>query len=371
MTRTSLLLAASLLAPPALAATDLKAMEGVWKGTIGTLPIRACYDAGEWRNEGKYFYEKHLKTIPLERDRDKAGDLTEGWADTEGVARWTVTRVVGDTLEGQWRGNGRTLPIRLVRVPFETDEEYDRACSSLAFVQPILTATTIVKAPDRMQGLDVERWTLASPDKESVAITSFQLRGTGPAVAAINRRLRKPFEDADEGWIFCLRNAGSFGASYDATFEPTFVTDRWLAVRQSNDSFCGGAHPDASSVSLLFARRSGAEVNLFDWFEPEAVERTVVEDYGTIDKLGPSLLRDVMGRMTFDKEQEECRPSVESASSWDLELTPKGIAFTPSLPHVAQACGDSVSLSWKDLQKYLNANGRREAAALIAGSARR
>ena len=39
------------LSQPAQAAPDLKAMHGVWRGTIGNLTVHACYDAAEHSNE--------------------------------------------------------------------------------------------------------------------------------------------------------------------------------------------------------------------------------------------------------------------------------------------------------------------------------
>ncbi len=367
-----LIATALMLAKPATAATDLQAMDGVWQGTIGTLPVRACYDAGEYRSEGRYFYVRNLTTIPLIADRDKPGELTEGWADDKDVARWTIDGISGHTLAGTWRGKKRTLPIRLRRIAFTTDEVFDRACSSLAFVEPIVAAARIVRRTERLNAvLTAEQWTLAYPD-DSVSVESFQLPGTGAAIDAINRRLREPFENSEEGWAWCLRNTGSFGADYHYSIEPTLATARWLAVKASNDSFCGGAHPNTSNVATLFDRTSGAIVNLFDWFAPAAVRRTTYEEGTTVDTLGPKLLRHVAGKIPFaERREEDCRPSVESATTWDLALTEKGIAFTPNLPRVMMACGDTVVLSWAELSPYLNAAGKREVAALRAESTKR
>ncbi len=361
MTWALMSLAASLLSQPA-AAVDLKAMEGVWEGTIGSVPIRACYDAGAYRNEGKYFYARHLKTIPLIGDGRKPGDLTEGWAASKGEPRWTVTRVTEGRLEGRWRGQGSILPIRLVRVPFETDQAYDRACSSMAFVGPIVEATRIARARDRFAGgLAADQLTLVYPD-DNVSVVSFQLPGSDAATVAINRRLMAPFDQADEGWTFCLRNAGAFGADYHEAVEPAFASSRWLMVNVSTDSFCGGAHPNSSNDPLLFDRTTGATVDLYDWFASAAVVRTPVEGYGTIDTLGPALRKHVVDRLALD--DRECRASVDSARSWGLALTAKGMAFTPDLPRVVMACGVTAVLPWKELTEYLNPTGQREVAAL-------
>ena len=356
-----------LLSQPAQAAPDLKAMHGVWRGTMGNLPVHACYDAGEYSSDGKYFYMRRLSTIPLKADEKVAGDLTEGWADTKGVARWQIKAITKNGAEGVWTGKGKTLPIRLTRLPFATSEDFDGPCGSLAFVQPIIAATRIVKSPRRVYGLAVEKWKLAFPD-ESVSVETFQLLGTGPAIAAINRRLREPFDKSDEGWKWCLRNAGAWGGAYYDDIEARLVTGRWLSVMVHNESSCGGAHPNNSNLPILFDRQSGKSVDLYTWFTSASSNRRKVEGYSeTIDTLTGKLFDLVLTLHPRASESEEdCGGAVKTASSWTLELKGEGIGFTPDLPRVVMACGDEVILSWNKLALFLSRSGKREVAALRA-----
>ena len=367
MTRLIVGLFGLLLAQTAQAAPDLEALHGVWRGTIGTLPVQACYDAGDHSNEGKYYYSKRLSTIPLRADVKTPGELTEGWAEGKDVARWRMTAIGKNSAEGTWSGKGRTLPIRLTRLPFATSEESSTACSSLAFVAPILAATRILRTPDRDHGLAVERWKLTYPD-DSISVESVQLLGAGPAIAAINRRLREPFDKADDGWNWCLRNAGSFGADYHDGVAVKWVTSRWLSVNLFNESYCGGAHPNNSNQPILFDRRTGKVADLYSWFGSAFSNREKVEGYSeTIDSLKGKLFNQVikLHPRTADKDKE-CGDAVETASSWTLELKVDGIAFTPDLPRVVMACGDEVVLPWARLEPYLSPIGRREVAALRA-----
>ncbi|HMI39705.1 MAG TPA: hypothetical protein VK485_00565 [Sphingomicrobium sp.] len=355
------------LSQPAQAAPDLKTMHGVWRGMIGNLPVHVCYGASEYSNDGKYFYMRRLSTIPLRADEKVAGELTEGWADTKGVARWRMKAIAKNRAEGIWTGNGRTLPIRLTRLPFATSEEFDSPCGSLAFVQPIVAATRIVKSPRRVHGLAVEKWTLAFPD-ENVSVESFQLLGTGPAIAAINRRLREPFDKSDEGWKWCLRNAGAWGGDYHDEVEARLVTAHWLSVMSYNESFCGGAHPNNSNQPILFDRQSGRSVDLYTWFGSASSNREKVEGYSeTIDTLTGKLFNLVLTLHPRASESEEdCGGAVKTASSWTLELKREGIGFTPDLPRVVMACGDEVVLPWNKLAPFLSRSGKREVAALRA-----
>jgi hypothetical protein len=362
-----------LSAQPATAAVNLKTMNGVWEGTIGTLTVRACYDAGTYRNEGKYYYVRRLATIPLIVDEQRPGDLTEGWADTKDAARWTVTTIAPDRLEGLWTGGDKTLPIRLTRVAFAKDKEFETACASLAFFRPIFDAARLVKTPARVLGVPVERWRLATADKESVSIESVQFLSRDAASAAINRRLRAPFEDSDVDWRWCLRNSGAFGGSYHETIEPTLATNRWLAITEHNESYCGGAHPSNSNVPTLFDRRTGAVVNLMDWMQPTMVHRKKVEGFEeTLDSLTGALSEFVVAKHPRNTPDDpECAEVIQTADTWKLKLRRDGIAFTPDLPRVVMACGDELVVSFRDLQPFLNATGKREVAALQAELAKR
>ena len=348
-------------------APDLKAMHGVWQGTIGNLPIHACYDASEYSNDGKYFYMRRLSTIPLQADDKVRGDLTEGWAETKGVPRWRITAITKNTADGVWTANGRTLPIRLTRLPFATTEDFDGPCASLAFVQPIFAATRIVKSPGRLHGLAVEKWTLDFPG-EGVSVDSFQLPGSGPGIAAINRRLREPFDKADDGWKWCLRNGSAWGAEYHDDIQARLVTARWLSVMSSNESDCGGAHPNNSNQPILFDRQSGGSVDLYTWLSNASSNREKVEGFSeTIDTLAGKL-SDLVLKLhpRASESEEECGGAIRTASSWSLELKKEGIAFTPDLPRVVMACGDEVVLPWAKLQPFLSPIGKREVAALRA-----
>ena len=356
-----------LLSQPAQAAPDLKAMHGVWQGTIGKLPVRACFDTSEYSNDGKYFYVRRLSTIPLKADEKVPGDLTEGWTKSKGVARWRINAITRNGVEGAWTSNGRTLPIRLTRLPFSQDKEFDTPCGSLAFAEPIFAATRILKSPAQVHGLVVERWTLAYPD-DSISVVSFQLTGGSPVIAAINRRLREPFDASDDGWKWCVRNGGVRGVDYHDDVEARLVTAKWLSVTSSNESFCGGAHPNNSNQPILLGRQSGKPEDLYNWFGPAFSNREKVEGYsGTIDSPKGKLFDLVLKYHPRASENEgECGGAVKTAASWTLELKRKGIAFTPDLSRVVMACGDEVILSWNQVAPFLSPSGKREVAALRA-----
>jgi hypothetical protein len=52
---------------------------------------------------------------------------------------------------------------------------------------------------------------------------------------------------------------------------------------------------------------------------------------------------------------------------WRLELREQGIAFTPDLPRVVMACGDTTLLTWQALAPFLEAEGQAGLARLRGG----
>lgn len=372
-----LFLAASigLLATPAAANVATSDLNGVWDGTVGTLPVRMCFNGDGYRNHGQYYYRSKLKSIPLIGDDKKPGQLTEGWPNEPKVARWTIERVAGSRATGRWSAGGRTLPIAFSRVSFTTDDEFQGPCGSMTFLQPRLEGVRIARSTTNAKGLAVISWELDTKGRfEGIDVSTFQLRTSDGASQRINKRLREPFEE-QYGWKWCLRAAAehsAFEGSLARSIEPQLVTSRLLSVVSRTESYCGGAHPSMSSVPTLFDRRSGNVVNLYDWFRPDAVVREKVEGYDdTLDGPGPQLLKLVLKHDPRFAPDDDCSESLETTEWWKIELTAKGMSFQPELPHVIQACGDEALVPFAALAPFLNTTGKQEVAAFLAEARKR
>ena len=127
-------MAAVASAVPANAAVPGGQLDGVWDGTIGTLPVRACFVHKSYGDHGAYYYRSKLVTIPLIADDKRTGEFTENWADQKGP-RWKIGGAVNGVLTGQWTSRGKSLPLRLSKVPMESGEN-ESTCGSRAFFEP-------------------------------------------------------------------------------------------------------------------------------------------------------------------------------------------------------------------------------------------
>src|SRR5437868_8328131 len=108
---------------------------GIWEGTVGTLPVRACFTTREWGSFGAYYYTSRLKLLGLEAQDGATDSFSETGGDVAEVY-WRTVRVAGDTLTAHWVAGRQGLPVLLHRVPARVGEE--GACANIAFHQPRL-----------------------------------------------------------------------------------------------------------------------------------------------------------------------------------------------------------------------------------------
>ncbi|MGN6357694.1 MAG: hypothetical protein ACTHLU_09475 [Novosphingobium sp.] len=354
------LLAALVLSPSAQAAP---AWHGVWQGTIGTLPVRACLQQrSEDYSNGSYYYLSRLQPIPLSREDDG------GWSEENGSGRWTVTSA-GDRLTGTWRGGGKSLPIALTRVAVAPGDE--DPCGSQAYIAPRLRPVKIVTKPARKDGFAYSElvYDVGSSFPE-VGISSFAYPPTRPGDAAINAALRldptKPEGEAD--YLGCMKMAlasGGRDGDFQFSYAPDLVTPAYLSVAASSGGFCGGAHPDESLWHRVFDRASGRQVDLAGWLTPRGVAPGDGERNSSIRLITPALRALALKHFPFGRgEDADCREAVSDEDYWEIALTRRGLAFTPSLPHVVQACEDAAVVPFADLAPFLSPAGRTGIARL-------
>ena len=366
---TIVLSAIALLATPASSApTDYSHLLGVWDGTIGNLPVRACFEDQRSTGEpwGVYYYRSRLITIPLMKDGKSENLFSEGWATDKAAPRWNLMRRTATAIEGSWTQESKSLPLRLARVP---TREKDAPCASLEFQQPRLAGVRVARSPGDKDSVAYTKLGLDHRGHfgDSVSVETFELAGTGAAISRINDVLKKPLDR--NSWLECIRNAYPWGGDHHESFEPRMISRRWLVVNHHWDGFCGGAHPDSSNAPRTFDHISGAEIDVRDWFNDRAIKRTTYEGGSDVSKtIQPAFRKVVIGRW---KGEGECADVIETTEWWNVELGRDGFVFTPSLPHVVQACEESFKVPFAKVAPYLTVEGKKQVTAVQAEFANR
>lgn len=339
-------------------------LSGVWEGTVGDLPVRACFAQGARDAFGAYYYLSHRRLIALEPEEGTSGAFREVDSRDPERPRWAVAAAEGDRLAGSWTQGRRRLALRLRRVEGTGGDE--GACASLVFHAPRLAGVRTVAESASIDGAAYTRSRLAGAGHFNAAVESFALDGDGEAVRRINERLAEPWAGDPPEWFDCLRTAleqGPHEGDYHRTLAPVLVAGRWLSAVDRFDHYCGGNHPNHGQRYLAFDLSSGVEVDLHDWLGDAAVRRERPEWSGSdLTTFQPAFRDFILGGWTSG--DAECDEIVRDHERWTIGLRRDGLSFAPDLPHVAQACGDEFILSFDRLAPFLTREGEQAVRAM-------
>jgi hypothetical protein len=320
---------AALLGGASMPAPAADAIDGVWRGTLGTQPVVACF-FGEY---GNYYYEKHRHGIELSRDAD-ARRYAEGLAQGEATGYWRVAVEAGE-LRGEWqppKPAGKPQPIRAKRVALP--DPAVASCGSEAFNAPRLENLSLSSKSAVQAGLAV-----TLDQAEGTDVSRLRLREPGPAGAVIARALDAQFHEALASAWDCRVEGGQ--GEYASTQAVEFADTRWLVVRADGGGYCGGAHPDSWSSFYVFDRTSGRRIDTAGWIKPE--------NEGLWQRL-----------VAKAKPEGECIEAWQSGAGFpEVRPSKLGLRFDPAFPHVMQACSASVELSMDEARPYLAAEALR------------
>lgn len=355
------LIALAAAAAPA-APADLR---GIWQGTVGNRPVRACFARQQWGTFGAYFYLSRQRLIPLGTADGAGRTFHEGDEAHPGAPQWVIESADSTQLTARWTGGGRTLPVRLSRVAGAPGDE--SPCSSLIFHQTRLAEVRTVRTRAAADGVAFTRLTLDHGGRFDASYSSFALDGSSEAVRRINAALGETLAGDPPAWFDCIRgplDQSSSEGSFNGGIEPALISRRWLSVVQQEDTFCGGAHPNAGQAYRAFDLASGNEIDLHDWFNGTALSRErAAGSEEAITTIRPGFRNFILARWHGDGE---CDEVVRSEEYWAIGLTRAGFVFSPQLAHVVQACEDDFLISFARLRPYLTAQGAEKVRALQA-----
>jgi hypothetical protein len=372
------------------------AWEGVWRGTIGELPVAVCLQHRDGDDFGAYYYLRHLSiislgTLPPGDQAGPAGSLV--WTEQpdadhpEKGPLWHLTGVAHDHLGGTWSDGKTTLPIALSPVPIPApaaasgaDDPDSDVCGSLAFSMPRYTKPTITTGHAALDGTGYDRVTVTAGKQFGTdfqpEVETFQLPGTTPAIARVNAALRRdiptgPDDDLNFQCSISALGANGYDGGASSSTVPEIITGSWMVSRNNASSDCGGAHPNADIAYTTWDLREGAPVAIEDWFNAEALTKTV-QNPGTKDELTTITYTDAFRKLIGEAyarargDDADCLDAVKDEDEWDAHLARDGVAFYPSLPHVVQACAENAVIPYTKLAPYLNARGMTGVASFRA-----
>lgn len=364
-------------APARAAGAPTPAWEGVWRGTVANLPVMVCLQHNDGGDFGAYYYQKYRRIITL-------GPLTAAaspvWSETplathpEKGALWHITSAAQSHLAGTWTDGKKSFPIALDRVA-APDAANNGACGSTAFNQPRYTKPTIARGKALLDGIAYERVTAMAGAQFDLGkkpeAETFQLPGTSPAIAAINKALYTdiptgPDDDINFGCSMTQLGTDGYDGESRSYTTPMLITRNWMISRNDTFAVCGAAYPNIGTTYTTWNLATGKAVDLTTWLTTAAMTRTGSGASATTTDT-PAFLALIQKTYAAGKHADpRCTDAVKDADGWNAHLTREGIAFYPTLAHAIQVCADNTVIPFSTLKPYLNAEGARAVASFRA-----
>jgi len=341
---------------------------GVWRGTLGQQEVMV-----NLKPEGcdpSYYYLRHLSAIPLTEKGKVSAQWQEGAEAASAAtalsatsATWTIDSATASAIEGTWSdAQGlRRLPIRLKKLSDGVGLSAD--CSSKAaqlaearFLAPLIVARSPKTQPSPLKAYPHEVLSVPGTDIQTV-----QVPATVQAVPRLNQHLRDWLKSQVAAHYDCQLNLRRFNANevqaidYASGHEPVFWNAHVLVLRESYSNYCGGAHPNggvADFISWDLDKDKALETGR--WIR---LQKTKASEASLPPKLQALLIHHYKLNRPGD---DECADAVQFNSSYLMHPQADGMVFTPSLPHVVQACADDVQVAWPELLPFLTPAGRAD-----------
>ena len=192
-------------------------------------------------------------------------------------------------------------------------------------------------------------------------------RRINAAVKRLDDRVRKAVADCRKQGI----ESGLKGTDWSRGVEVTMHGPRFLSYTISDNAFCGGAHPNTSTMAIVYDLQSGQPVDWTKLLPPllagkltlnEGLDGTKMVTLSSplLHALYLTAYRPRDGAVKKDSDDDACREAVATEGSapammaW-LDAKAGGLAVQFDLPHAVQACADAVVIPAAALRE-LNAS---------------
>jgi hypothetical protein len=335
----------------------------VYTGTLGKAAI--VLEINTRIGEGRYFYKKYRKDLPLDGALDGETLVLEEGSRMED-SRPTLR--LQPTTHG-WYGEWTSTAGKVLKVELEPAVIPDVPDDALPFFTTLhdkypyeylrLQGVTLKKGKtDTFMGYTLQWWTEPKTDTSLFeVVTGYSLEER----RRINQKLMARL------WGEVLSSYGCSG-SYAQWSQPLYMSPTVMSVGISSDYYCGGAYPDQSHDALNIDIKTGKFLTLDDvlWVgQGKPLHYEEYEDFAAgspgsstawsnyrATELAPWLVAQLLKlyptEMTITPEGEnDC--GYDENYPWQFpgwHFTEQGIKIEPSFAHVVAVCG---SVDWSVL----------------------
>jgi hypothetical protein len=176
----------------------------------------------------------------------------------------------------------------------------------------------------------------------------------------LNERLGKALQDCDANVRESMKENGQPTRGkhptvddWSRTVEATMTGPRFLSLIATDETDCGGAHPDGDQMAMVFDMTTGAPVN---WIKllPKSSTPSALTDSVTDGSTMGALVQPALRKMLLSAADAECKDAFLDPQGFQLWPDAKHetlVALPFDLPHVVQACANEIDLTMDQARK--------------------
>jgi hypothetical protein len=215
-------------------------------------------------------------------------------------------------------------------------------------------STAIQLAPIKHPRKGVDTWPLiANP-------TSPAEQRVNAILTRLNQRLVSAFQDCDANIRESMKETGQSANGHDPAADDwsrivvvTMAGPRFLSLVATDETDCGGAHPDSDTMAMVFDMTTGGPVNWVRLLPKSAAPSALTDSVSDGSTMG-ALVLPALQRINRAAANADCK---------DAFLDPQGFQLWPDakhetlvaqpfdLPHVVQACANEINLTLDQARK--------------------
>ncbi len=176
----------------------------------------------------------------------------------------------------------------------------------------------------------------------------------GPKIERINQALTR----ADARAKKAMKDCGKAPNTYERAITAPMTGEPFLSLIASDYAECGGAHPSIGQLALTYDLGTGRPINWAEYLPADLIQPEELIDAGDGSQIGatrsPALLDFYRTAAKAQRAERDCDEVLDGELSLVLWIDAKqqGVAIAPTnLPHVVQACGETVVMKTEELRK--------------------
>jgi hypothetical protein len=358
-----LLLAAAMLSlasSPAHASAEPDATLGVWRGTIGSAQIMACF-VPYAIHDSSYYYLRHRTSIRLTHMDSPDSVWLEGDAAKPRVT-WHLTLSKGGRLKGTWTDNvnqgAKPYSVDLARLAFTTSRLGDECGEE---------ASTSYKAFNKPRGESEISHVQTFGDKTLVSV----MKGAIAIVLPPNTRDASVIGHEAKSWLdekvsnlySCQFNFDSMKSEHSRAFHFRYRlyiqsrSPRWLVGTELGSKYCGDDNQVQSDQdAFVWNLDANIEINPWTW-----IANAKAGCPETCHNAPPSTLHALIVKLTHpNPDNPECVQLVRDNDTYFTWPTSRGLVFA-GVVYASRDCDYKTEVPYDALQTFLTKAGKSAA----------